>query len=35
MTAGQVVRAALEIAAEIDIYTNNNLVVKELEIASP
>jgi ATP-dependent HslUV protease subunit HslV len=35
MTAGQVVRAALEIAAEIDIYTNSNLVVKELEIPSP
>ena len=31
LDAGQIVRAALEIAAEIDIFTNNNIVVKELE----
>jgi ATP-dependent HslUV protease subunit HslV len=31
LNAGQIVRAALEIAAEIDIYTNSNIVVKELE----
>jgi len=29
--AAQVVRAALEIAAQIDIYTNTNIVVEELE----
>ncbi len=34
LTAGQIVQASLEIAAQIDIYTNNNLVVKELEIAT-
>jgi ATP-dependent HslUV protease subunit HslV len=35
LTAGQIVRTALEIAAEIDIYTNANLVVQELESATP
>jgi ATP-dependent HslUV protease subunit HslV len=34
LPAGQVVRTALEIAAEIDIYTNTNLVIKELESAT-
>ncbi len=31
LNAAEIVRAALGIAAEIDIYTNNNLVVEELE----
>lgn len=31
LEASSIVRAALEIAAEIDIYTNSNLVVEELE----
>src|SRR5688572_14354225 len=30
LTAAEVVRAALEIAADIDIYTNRNIVVEEL-----
>jgi ATP-dependent HslUV protease subunit HslV len=34
LSANQVVRTALEIAAEIDIYTNTNLVIKELESAT-
>jgi ATP-dependent HslUV protease subunit HslV len=31
LTAAEIVRAALAIAAEIDIYTNTNIVVEELE----
>ena len=31
LTAAQIVRAALEIAAGIDVYTNTNIVVEELE----
>jgi ATP-dependent HslUV protease subunit HslV len=31
MTAGEIVRAALGVAADIDIYTNHQLMVKELE----
>ena len=31
LPANQVVRTALEIAADIDIYTNRNIVVEELE----
>ena len=34
MSAAEIVRKALEIASEIDIYTNSNLVVEELECAS-
>jgi ATP-dependent HslUV protease, peptidase subunit HslV len=34
LPAGELVRAALEIAAGIDIYTNLNLVVEELECQS-
>lgn len=34
LTAGEIVRTALEIAAEIDIYTNTHLVVQELESAT-
>jgi ATP-dependent HslUV protease subunit HslV len=30
LTAAQIVRSALEIAAEIDVYTNANIVVEEL-----
>ncbi len=30
LTAAEIVRQSLEIAAEIDIYTNHNIVVKEL-----
>jgi ATP dependent peptidase CodWX, CodW component. Threonine peptidase. MEROPS family T01B len=30
LSAGEIVRAALEIAAGIDIYTNNNIVVEEM-----
>jgi ATP-dependent HslUV protease subunit HslV len=29
--AAQIVRTALEIASQIDIYTNTNIVVEELE----
>src|SRR5437870_7208223 len=32
--AAQIVRRALEIAAEIDIYTNTNIVVEELQCAT-
>jgi ATP-dependent HslUV protease subunit HslV len=31
LSAGAIVRTALEIAADIDIYTNRNIVVEELE----
>ena len=31
LTAGEIVRAGLETAADIDIYTNHNIVVEELE----
>ena len=31
LSAAEIVRAGLEIAAEIDIYTNSNIVVEELE----
>ncbi len=31
LTAAQIVRAALEIAADIDVFTNRNIVVQELE----
>jgi ATP-dependent HslUV protease subunit HslV len=31
LAAAQIVRVALEIAAQIDIYTNTNIVVEELE----
>jgi len=31
LTATQIVRTALEIASQIDIYTNTNIVVEELE----
>jgi ATP-dependent HslUV protease subunit HslV len=34
LTASQIVRTALEIAAGIDIYTNTNIVVEELACAS-
>jgi ATP-dependent HslUV protease subunit HslV len=34
LTAPQIVQAALEIAAGIDIYTNTNIVVEELACAS-
>lgn len=34
LTAAEIVRKALEIAAEIDIYTNTNIVVEELECQS-
>jgi ATP-dependent HslUV protease subunit HslV len=34
LRAGEIVRAALQIASEIDIYTNANLVVEELECPS-
>ena len=34
LSAAEIVRKALEIAAEIDIYTNSNLVVEELQCAS-
>jgi ATP-dependent HslUV protease subunit HslV len=30
LTAAEIVRTALEIAAEIDIYTNDNILVEEL-----
>lgn len=30
LSAGEIVRASLEIAAGIDIYTNNNIVVEEM-----
>jgi ATP-dependent HslUV protease subunit HslV len=31
MDAGQIVAAALKIASDIDIYTNSNVVIKEME----
>lgn len=34
LTAAQIVRAALEIAAGIDVYTNTNIVVEELACPS-
>jgi len=34
MSAADIVRAALEIASSIDIYTNKNIIVEELESAS-
>jgi ATP-dependent HslUV protease subunit HslV len=34
LEAAEIVRAALKIAAEIDIYTNSNLVVEELKCTS-
>ena len=34
MTAAEIVRSALSIAADIDIYTNHNIEIKELEIPS-
>ncbi|MGD9645133.1 MAG: ATP-dependent protease subunit HslV [Pirellulales bacterium] len=34
LTAPQIVRKALEIAAEIDVYTNGNLVIEELPCAT-
>ena len=34
MTAGEIVRASLQIAAGIDIYTNTNLTVEELPCAT-
>lgn len=34
LAAGEIVRAAMEIAAGIDIYTNQNIVVEELECQS-
>jgi ATP-dependent HslUV protease subunit HslV len=34
LSAAEIVRKALEIAAEIDIYTNTNIVVEELECQS-
>jgi len=34
LNAADVVRRALEIASEIDIYTNRNIVVEEMECAS-
>jgi ATP-dependent HslUV protease subunit HslV len=34
MSAADIVRAALEIASSIDIYTNKNIMVEELESAS-
>ncbi|HLA85533.1 MAG TPA: ATP-dependent protease subunit HslV [Thermoguttaceae bacterium] len=30
LSAGEIVRAALEIAADIDVYTNTNIVVEEI-----
>jgi ATP-dependent HslUV protease subunit HslV len=34
LSAAEIVRKALEIAAEIDIYTNTNIVVEEIECQS-
>jgi ATP-dependent HslUV protease subunit HslV len=34
LAAGEIVRKSLEIAAGIDIYTNTNIVVEELECQS-
>lgn len=34
MSASEIVRCALEIAAQIDIYTNDNIVVEELTCAT-
>src|SRR5829696_5424293 len=34
LTATEIVRKSLEIAADIDIYTNRNIVVEEMECAS-
>lgn len=34
LSASEIVRGALEIASEIDIYTNNNIVVEELPCAT-
>lgn len=32
--AGEIVKRSLEIAADIDIYTNRNIIVEELEVSS-
>ena len=34
LDASQIVREALEIASDIDIYTNSNIVVEELECST-
>lgn len=34
LSAGQIVRRALEIAADIDVYTNGNIIVEELPCAT-
>ena len=34
LSASEIVRAALEIAAEIDVYTNDNIAVEELTCAT-
>jgi ATP-dependent HslUV protease subunit HslV len=34
LSANEIVRRSLEIAADIDIYTNRNIVVEEMECAS-
>lgn len=34
LSAAEIVRKSLEIAADIDIYTNHNIVVEEMECAS-
>lgn len=34
LSAAEIVRTALSIAAEIDVYTNNNIVVEEMACAS-
>jgi ATP-dependent HslUV protease subunit HslV len=34
LSATEIVRKSLEIAADIDIYTNRNIVVEEMECAS-
>lgn len=34
LSAGEIVKRALEIAADIDIYTNQNIIVEQLESAS-
>ena len=34
LSAAEIVRRSMEIAADIDIYTNRNIVVEELEAVS-
>ena len=34
LSAVEIVRTALEIAADIDIYTNTNIIVEEMECAT-